>query len=145
MVSNINALRSYRSRVVDQTKRFDIFFVFNPIWGRFPFWLIFFIIFQRGWNRQLATCLILVLVYGQDIFMQWFLAILRFKVWLFQDGLTCGTITALHYNKISKASSVVGSLYQIFRKDDPFIGLGWRCSYDSKLKSCLSSFAKIFS
>ena len=28
-----------------------IFFIFTPIWERFPFWLIFF---QRGWNHQLV-------------------------------------------------------------------------------------------
>ena len=30
---------------------FQIFFIFIPIWGRFPFWLIFNI-FQMGWNHQ---------------------------------------------------------------------------------------------
>ena len=28
---------------------FQIFFIFTPTWGRFPFWLIFF---QMGWNHQ---------------------------------------------------------------------------------------------
>ena len=28
---------------------FQIFYMFIPIWGRFPFWLIFF---QTGWNHQ---------------------------------------------------------------------------------------------
>ena len=28
---------------------FQIFFMFTPIWGRFPIWLIFF---QMGWNHQ---------------------------------------------------------------------------------------------
>ncbi len=31
---------------------FQIFYIFTPIWGRFPFWLIFF---KGGWNHQLAT------------------------------------------------------------------------------------------
>ena len=30
---------------------FQIFFIFTPIWGRFPFWLIFFD--YTGWNLQL--------------------------------------------------------------------------------------------
>ena len=30
---------------------FHFFFIFTPIWERFPFWLIFF---QRGWNHQLV-------------------------------------------------------------------------------------------
>ena len=32
---------------------FQIFFIFTPIWGRCPFWLIFF---KRGWNHQLVVC-----------------------------------------------------------------------------------------
>ena len=30
---------------------FQIFYIFTPIWGRFPFWLSN--IFQMGWNHQL--------------------------------------------------------------------------------------------
>ena len=33
---------------------FQIFFIFTPIWGRFPFWL--YNIFQMGWNHQLGIC-----------------------------------------------------------------------------------------
>ena len=32
---------------------FQIFYMFIPIRGRFPFWLIFF---QMGWNHQLVRC-----------------------------------------------------------------------------------------
>ena len=31
---------------------FQIFLILLPIWGRFPFWLIFF---QRGWNHQVEV------------------------------------------------------------------------------------------
>ncbi len=31
---------------------FQTFFIFTPIWGRFPFWL--YNIFQLGWNHQLV-------------------------------------------------------------------------------------------
>ena len=33
---------------------FQICFIFTPIWGRFPIWLIILYIFQLGWNHQLV-------------------------------------------------------------------------------------------
>ena len=44
----------------DGFKNVYIFFMFIPIWGRFPFWLIFF---QMGWcNHQLVIIIVLVVV-----------------------------------------------------------------------------------
>ena len=34
---------------------FKYFFLFNPSWGRFPCWLIFF---QMGWNHQLLVVVV---------------------------------------------------------------------------------------
>ena len=36
----------------------NIFLIFTPIWGRFPFWLIFF---QMGWNHQLAYYIMILI------------------------------------------------------------------------------------
>ena len=51
---------------------FQILFVFTPIWGRFPFWLIFF---RGGWNHQPV-----------------YLFLSRKTCWLFflQDFVCCG-------------------------------------------------------
>ena len=37
---------------------FQIFFIFTPTWGRFPFWLIFFR-WVESWNHQLGTVFVM--------------------------------------------------------------------------------------
>ena len=79
---------------------FQIFFIFIPIWGRFPFWLIFF----RGveTTNQLYICCIICLfepgVESKGIFVR-FLRNIYFILKLWHLGTTGSTIRTLLHGK----------------------------------------------